>query len=455
MVAIGAAQELASLLIESARILVGSNLTSANLQVEDGVIAEISKRQPIQKPDLKINAKGLIALPGMIDAHVHLRDLQLSYKETFETGTQAAAIGGFTTVFDMPNTRPPTVTDANLGEKMSSAQGRLYSNVAFQGGLTEDADELERMVERGAIAFKLYLNRALETFDSSDEEKLSNALRLAKEHNALVTVHAESGTEIRKIQQQSIAEGRTSIGDFLKAHSPEIEVSAVRRILNLGAKAGARLHVCHITIPESVRLVRRNRNVTCEATAHHLLLNQRVFKTEGTLAICVPPIRSEQDRRGLWRQFGSGQVDILASDHAPHTLDEKIKQNAWEAASGVPGLETSLPVLFTQVAKRRITLRRLVDATATLPAKIFRLTKKGRLKEGFDADIVLVDPKVKLKIEPEKFLSKAKYSPFKGMQCTGTAAYTIVNGVLVAERGRIVGQPVGKVTKSDRTCVSS
>lgn len=307
----------------------------------------------------------------------------------------------------------------------------------------------------GAIALKLYLNKALETFDSSDEEKLSKALRNAKESNALVTVHAENGTEIRKIQRESLAEGRTSIGDFLKAHSPQIEVSAVRRILNVGTKIGVSLHVCHITIPESVRLARQSPHVTCEATAHHLLLNQRVFKTQGTLAICVPPIRTEQHRRGLWRQFSNDRVDILASDHAPHTLDEKIKQNAWEAASGVPGLETSLPVLFTEVSKRRLTLRRLIEATATLPAKIFGLTKKGRLKEGFEADIVLVDPKAKLRIDPANFLSKAKYSPFKGMRCIGAAAYTIVNGVVVAERGQIVGSPVGRVTKRDRACVSS
>jgi len=455
MIAIGAAENLASLLIESAKILVGNELTTANLRIEDELITEVSKLKSTQKADLKINAEGLIALPGMIDAHVHLRDLEFSYKETFETGTQAAAVGGFTTVIDMPNTRPPTITGGSLAAKMSSAQGRLYSNVAFQGNLTDDPDELNQMIELGAIAFKLYLNKTLETFDSSDDVKLTSALRNAKESNALVTVHAESGAEIRRIQQESLAEHKTSVRDFLKAHSPQIEVSAVRRILDLGARVGANLHVCHITIPESVRLVRRSPNATCEAAAHHLLLNHRVFRTQGTLAICVPPIRAEEHRRGLWRQFSNGHVNILASDHAPHTLDEKIKQNAFEAASGVPGLETSLPVLFTQVSKRRLTLRRLVEATATVPAKIFGLRKKGWLKEGFDADIVLVDPKAKVKIDPEKFFTKAKYSPFKGMRCTGAAAYTIVNGVIVAERGKILGPPVGRVTKSDRACVSS
>ena len=144
-----------SLLIESAKILVGDELTTAHLSIEDGVIKRISKLQPAQTFDLKIKADGLIALPGMIDAHVHLRDLEFSYKETFETGTQAAAVGGFTTVFDMPNTRPPTVTDANLAEKMSRAESRLYSNVAFQGALTDEPNELRRMTQRGAIGVQV------------------------------------------------------------------------------------------------------------------------------------------------------------------------------------------------------------------------------------------------------------------------------------------------------------
>ena len=147
--------------------------------------------------------------------------------------------------------------------------------------------------------------------------------------------------------------------------------------------------------------------------------------------------------------FCDGTVDIMASDHAPHTLKEKSVTNAWKAASGVPGLETSLSVMFTQVARGKITLKRLVDATSTIPARIFRLKRKGILKKGCDADIVLVDPKAKLRIKPEEFVSKAKYSPFKGQLCVGRAAYTILNGTLVAERGRIVGPAAGKIVKSD------
>lgn len=394
-------------------------------------------------------------MPGMIDAHVHLRDLELSYKETFETSTQAAAVGGFTTVFDMPNTRPPTVSSSNLAEKMSKAEGRLFSNVAFQGALVQDHSELKRMVEQGAIAFKLYLNKALETFNSSNESTLSSALQAARECDALVTVHAEDGDAIRKVQQERMARGETAVGDFLKAHTPQMEVSAVRKVLSLSRKLGLHVHICHITTPEAVRLVRRTPNSSCEATAHHLLLNQSSFRKYGTLAICVPPIRNEKHRSGLWKLFSQRQVDILASDHAPHTLDEKTTEDVWRAASGVPGLETSLPIMFTQVSRRKLTLQRLVEATSTLPAKIFHLPRKGALKEGFDADIVLVDPKAKFRIEPENFLSKAKYSPFKGVQCVGRAAYTIVNGTLVAERGRIVGPAAGRVTKSDRACASS
>lgn len=437
-------------MIESAKVLVDNELTTAHIFLEDGAIKRISKLRPIGKADLKIDASRLIALPGMIDSHVHLRDLEWSYKETFETGTQAAAVGGFTTVLDMPNSKPATTNRAALSEKTTRAQGRLFANVGFQGALLDDAAALNEMQDVGAVAFKLYMNKSLETFDSSDDTQLGRALEAAKECNAIVTVHAEDGDAIRSIQDRSLADGKTAITDFLRAHSPKMEVSAVQRILGMTKRLGVRTHICHITIADSVMLVRKTPNSTCEATPHHLLLNQSIFRKQKTLAMCVPPIRSEQQRQGLWRSFRTGEVDILASDHAPHTLEEKTTTDAWKAASGVPGLETSLPTLFTQVSLGKLSLRRLIEATATIPARIFGLKHKGVLKEGYDADIVLLDPKAKVRIRPETFLSKAKYSPFKGMLCIGRAAYTFVNGVLVAEKGGIVGPPAGMVISSDR-----
>jgi len=443
--------ELSSILIESAKILVRDSLTSAHILIEDGLIRKVSKLRPPEGFDLRIPAKGLIALPGMIDAHVHLRDLELSYKETFETGTQAAAAGGFTTVIDMPNTRPPTVSSERLKQKLAKAQGRLFSNVAFQAALVDDPNEVAQMSKLGAVAFKLYLNKALETFDSSDEARLSSSLLAVSASDTLMTVHAEDGVMIRREQEDCEAKGKRSMKDFLRVHSPEAEVSAVRSILSLARKFRARVHVCHITTPEAVKLVRNAEFATCEAAAHHLLLNQSIFKKQDSLAVCVPPIRGERERRGLWRLFTAGKVDILASDHAPHTLEEKLKDNIWSVASGVPGLETSLPILFTQAVRGAITLRRLIEAAAVLPARIFRLPRKGIISEGFDADIVLVDPKAKIRIDPKQFLSKARYSPFNGMHCTGSAAYTIVGGTLVAERGKIVGPPVGQIVKGGGT----
>ena len=225
----------------------------------------------------------------------------------------------------------PPPAHAALKEKMSRAQGRLYANVGFQGALIDDATELRNMKKSGAIAFKLYLNKSLETFDSSDNTALEHALQAAKECNAIVTVHAEDGAAIRSMQERCIAQGKRTIRDFLRAHAPSVEVSAVRRILAMTKRFGVQAHVCHITIPDSVGVVRRTPNTTCEASAHHLLLNQSVFKKQKTLAICVPPIRGERYREGLWRLFRSGKVDILASDHAPHTLEEKTYRRCVES----------------------------------------------------------------------------------------------------------------------------
>jgi len=436
------------MLIERPKILVGEELTTANILLEDGKIKEISKLKPTSTPDSKIKADRLVALPGMIDAHVHLRDLELSYKETFETGTQAAASGGYTTVLDMPNTKPPTTTSGRLGEKISQAEGRLYSNVAFQASLTTDLTELSRMAKQGAIAFKLYLNKALQTFDSSDRLSLRTALQGAKENGAMVTVHAENGDMIHQIQQENLDRGRTSVRDFLNAHPPQAEVTSVRMVVGMSREIGVRIHICHITLPASVKLVRATPDASCEASPQHLLLNRAAFRKFGTLAICVPPIRTEVERRELWTMFRKGDVDILASDHAPHTLQEKTQTNAFQAASGIPGLETSLPLMLTQVSRGKLSWRRLVEATASRPAQIFHLTKKGTLEKGFDADIVLINPKAKSTIDPKNFVSKAKYTPFKGFRCIGTATHTIVNGVLVAEHGKIVGPPAGKITRA-------
>jgi len=437
---------LASILIKSAKILQKDHLVDANILIRDGTIQKISRQVPSQRAGETIEASGLIALPGLIDPHVHLRDLDLSYKETFKSGTQAAAAGGVTTVLDMPNSKPPTASSETLKERSTKATGSVYSNVGFQGALIDDPNEINRMAADGALAFKLYLNKSLETFDYSDSEKLVAAMTAVRGSQSILTVHAEDGVSIRKIQLQLRKEGRTKIADFLKTHNPSTEVTAVDTILRLAHGVKVQVHICHITTGEAVKLVRKTPRASCEATPHHLLLNTSAFQRHGPLAICVPPLRSEAYRRGLWREFIRGSI-ALATDHAPHTLAEKTADNVWDVAPGVPGLETTLPVMFTQVRRGTLSLRRLVEAAASIPARIFGLKKKGFLREGLDADIVLVDPKAKVTIRAENFLSKARYTPFEGMKCTGQAAYTIVNGELVAERGKIVGPPAGRVVK--------
>ena len=198
-----------SILIESVKLLVNDKLTTAHLLLEDGIIKRIGKLKPIAGADETIRADRLIAVPGFIDAHVHLRDMELAYKETFQTGTQAAAAGGYTTVIDMPNTQPPTTRPLNLAEKTARARGHIFTNVAFQGALIQDATEVRKMKQHGAVAFKLYLNKSLETFNSSDESRLQLALQAAKSSDALVTVHAEDGDAIKKKSSEQHRFGQT------------------------------------------------------------------------------------------------------------------------------------------------------------------------------------------------------------------------------------------------------
>jgi len=440
---------MSSILIESVKVQINEELTTVHILLVDGAIKRISKLKPMTRPDETIHANKLIAAPGLIDVHVHLRDMELGYKETFRTGTQAAARGGYTTVVDMPNTQPPTTNAGRLADKITKADGNIFTNMGFQGALVPDVDEVKKMKKGGAVAFKLYLNKSLETFNSSDKSELRLALQAVKQSDSLLTVHAEDGDAIKKIQSESITSGKLSIDDFLRAHSPKVEVTAVKSILALCRSLSVRTHICHITTPQAVRLVHAYRNSTCEATPHHLLLDQAVFRRHGTKAICVPPIRESQYRRQLWKLFVTGGVDILASDHAPHTLHEKVTKNAWKAASGVPGLETSLTLMMTEVMNGRLSLRRLIHASSTIPAKIFKLHKKGRLQPGYDADIVIIDPNARTTIKAREFVSKAKYSPFEGMKCRGKAVCTIVNGQIVQQDGRVIGEPVGKILRSD------
>ncbi len=442
-----------SLSVTDVKVLLGDRLVEGGISIQEGRINHIGKTALLPKSETKINGKGLIAIPGLIDAHVHLRDMELAYKEDFSTGTLAAAAGGFTTVLDMPNTRPPTSSDERLLEKIERAKTRIHVNVGFYATLAESAIELRRMVHAGAIAFKLYMNEPNPEAWHHDPRRLVSSLEECGSLGVEVACHAETSAQVASVQERHQTGGGNTVHDFLRAHAPRFELEAVRTIMTLARRARSGLHLCHISTQRAlgeISVARRSGTaVTCEVTPHHLLLDQRTLSRKGGLAAMVPPLRKTSDARALWRSLVRGQVDVVASDHAPHSLEEKTASNVCAVKPGIPGLETTLPLLLTRVNRGEIALTRIVRALAENPAKIFGLQGKGRLAAGMDGDFVLIDPKERFRIDSSRFYSKARFSPFDGLECIGRPVTTIVSGRIVYDRGEIVEKNRGEVVTSE------
>ncbi len=376
-------------------------------------------------------------MPGLIDSHVHLRDLNFSYKEDFYTGTCAASAGGFTTVLDMPNTSPPTDSVEKLKEKIELAKGKIIVNVGFHALPPKNPEEIDEMVKLGVKSFKLYFN----LFKDEDlkSSMLKETLRRSALLNIPLTIHGEDGEKINKIKTLLLKKGKTDLFSFLKAHSKEIEVSGIKKALNLIKKEinNGKAYFCHVSTLKSLNEIKKN-GFLVEVTPHHLFLTkEKLLKLRG-LALTLPPLRSRVEAEALWRKTVKSFVDVIASDHAPHKIEEKLRENYWEVSPGIPGLETTLPLLLTKVNQGEISLQKLVELLAYNPSRIFNLKFKGELREGFDGDITLINLKKKFKIKSEKFFSKAKYSPFNGFKCIGKPVKTIVSGKLVMDDGEII-----------------
>ncbi|MFX0094083.1 MAG: dihydroorotase family protein [Candidatus Hodarchaeota archaeon] len=426
------------------KIYIQGGIVEAGLAIEEGRIVKIAKKTNLPPASTKINLKGDIALPGLIDSHVHLRDQQLAYKEDFLTGTAAAAAGGITLAVDMPNNKPVTFSSSSLRERMKLAEKRVLTNVAFYSAFPKRLEKIAEVVKAGAVGFKVYLSRKIGGIDIDDDEVLLAAFREATANGVPVAVHAEERKILEERKRELEAAGRSDVWAYVRAHPVEAEVQAIRRIVKLIKKSGVRVHFCHVSSALGIKAIigakKEGLPVTCEVTPHHLFLSSEEYKRSKSFAITDPPLRTDEDVSVLWSALKGGFIDMVASDHAPHALDEKDVESVWEAKPGIPGLETTLPLLLTQVNKSHLSLAELVRLTATAPANIFHFSNRGSLESGNRADIVVVDMKKEYKIASSVFFSKAKYSPFDGVQVRGKPVKTFVNGRLVMDGGEIVAE---------------
>ena len=392
--------------------------------VADGIEARDSERV--------VDATGKRLLPGMVDVHVHLRQPGLGHKESWQSGTRSAAAGGVTTVVDQPNTDPPTVDGAGFDRKRSYAEDALV-DFGINGGVTEDW-EPDSLFDRPLFALgELFLADSTGEM-GVDESLFVEALERARAEGVPVTVHAEDESLF-----QPSARERTDADAWSAYRRADAEITAVRRACKLAADRDTRVHIAHASTPESIDAAARAGS-TSEVTPHHMLLSRRHLDELGTHGRTNPPIRRERHRRKLFERVVDGTVDVVATDHAPHTRGEK-SGGIWSAPSGVPGVETALPLLLAEARAGTIGFDRVRDLTARNPAAIFGLSQKGTVTEGTHADLVLVDPERVENIRADRLHTNCEWTPFEGREAV-FPEWTICRGQTVYHRESDSFQPL-------------
>ncbi|WP_309492249.1 allantoinase AllB [Candidatus Hecatella orcuttiae] len=445
----------ADVLIKGGKIFTPGGIFEASLVVDGGEIAAFTTEPELVQADLIVDVKGGLILPGVMDSHVHFREPGLTHKEDFSTGSQAAAFGGVTTVMDMPNTKPPTVDGQAFQAKKEAAEKKAYVDFGLWGGISSDnLAEAPSLKKAGAVGVKMMASAreraegaSIFSVPESGWEVLA-ILKTAVSSQLLVGVHAENSRLAAQLENRLRQEGRRDPAAHSEAKPSPLEAAEAARVLLTAKMVGARLHLVHATSRESVGLVRWAKasgfGVTAETCPHYLLLTQENLRTLGPAAKVNPPLRSREDGEALWEALAEGTVDTLASDHAPHTPEEKERgwRDFWEAPSGFCGVETLLPLMLTQVNRGRLSLEKLVQLLSENPARIFGLyPRKGAVQVGAEADLVVVDMKRERLIRVEELHSRGKVSPWHGWRVRGVPVMTFVRGSLVVEEGVLVGKP--------------
>jgi dihydroorotase len=421
-----------SLLIRNAAIAHPDGHTyGADLACQDGKIVRIEP-QIFAPADEVIDAGGRLLLPGVIDPQVHFREPGKEYKEDLRSGSRAAARGGVTSFLEMPNTDPPTTDQRALDEKLARAAQKCVVNYGFFIGATPD--NLEQLNSVAPVCgIKIFMGASTGSLLVNREEDLE---RIFANGTRLIAVHAED--EARILARKAQFAGRTDPAAHSELRDNECALIATRLALSLSKKYQRRLHILHLSTHEEVELLRQDKPawVTAEVIPNHLLLNTADYARLGTLVQMNPPIRQPQDNAALWAGLHDGVIDFIATDHAPHTLEEKA-QGFPKAPSGMPGVETSLPLMLTQMRAGRCTLAEIQKWMCYGPAEAYGIAHKGKILEGWDADLTLVDMDSTRSVRNEDTFTKVKWSPYDGQALVGWPLYTIVGGHVVYDHGRI------------------
>ncbi|MCC6919989.1 MAG: dihydroorotase [Alphaproteobacteria bacterium] len=428
------------LVISGGQVMTPGGLVSADVGVRDGRIAAIGAI-PARLAGTHYDATGLHVLPGVIDAHVHFREPGLTHKEDFETGSRAAVLGGVTAVFEMPNSDPPTTNGERLLDKLGRAKGRMACDYAFYiGASSENAGTLETL-ERlpGCAGVKVFMGASTGSLLLADEEGLMRALRSGRRR---MSFHAEDEDRLQ-LRKALALQGRPDTHPVWR--DAECARLAGERLMRLARAARRRVHVLHATTAQEMEIYAAHRDIaTVETTVNHLtMVAPDCYQQLGVYAQMNPPIREPQHRAALWQAVQQGLIDCIGSDHAPHTRAEK--DGAYPATpSGMPGVQTLVPVMLTHVAAGRLTLERFSDLTSAGPARIYGVAGKGRIALGYDADFTVVDLAAKRTIAHVDMASRCGWTQFDGLEAIGWPVATIVRGTFAMRDGEATAQPAGE-----------
>jgi len=432
------------LVLNNAKAYIKGEILECSIAIEEGKFIKIGRPPQMPNADQKINLQGQLTLPGLIDEHVHLRDEEKAYKEDFVSGTAAAAMGGFATVLDMPNNQPLTNSVETLRKRLEIAKTRALVNVGLFSEFPKSLAELPLVYDEGAVGFKLFMGNQVGGLNVDEDQALREGFKAAGKAGAVVAIHAEDKNQIMFNTQKLKQAKRDGAKDFLFAHTEQVEVQAMERVLRVSEGSDGHLHFCHVTSQQGLKTIKEakkaNRKVTCEVTPNHLMLTSTDVAYLGMMAIMMPPLRDKIHQEALLNGVIQGDIDAIGSDHAPHTIEEKTANSVWEIKVGVPGLETTLPLMLTLVRKNWLTFQRLVEVLAEKPAEIYGLTSKGKIEQGKDADLTIIDYNQPWTITASKFKSKAKFSLYNGWKVTGKPIKTFVNGNLIMDEGEIVAK---------------
>ena len=433
------------LIIKNGECYINSNLEKKDIGISNNKIIEIGDLKDKSKETF--DAKGLTVLPGCIDTQVHFREPGSTDAEDLNSGSKAAVMGGITSVFEMPNTNPPTTNFEEFDKKIQLGKGMFCNHAFYFGATAENYSTLEKLKDlKGCCGIKLFAGSSTGNLLVDKEKDIEKVFEHASK---VVAVHSED-EEILKVRKKLIEEGNVASHPIWR--NEEAAMSSTRRIVKIAKRFNKKAHMLHITTKEEVDFLSQNKGlITFEITPQHLTIYAPdCYNKLGTYAQMNPPIRDKSHYDRLWYAIRNNYNDTIGSDHAPHLKINKDKKYP-NSPSGMPGVQTLLPVMLDHVNNKRLQLQQLMKLICENPVQIFGIQNKGYIKKGYDADLTIVDLNKEIEIKNENIQSKCGWSPFHGQKFKGCPIATIVNGKIKMKNGEILGDPEGKPLTFDIT----